>query len=45
MMVERTRLGAPVMVREEAVGGYCARGATRCPYWHWPGKQLGPGSR
>jgi beta-glucosidase-like glycosyl hydrolase len=27
----RTRLGIPVMVHEEAVGGYCARGATQFP--------------
>ena len=29
--VERTRLGIPVMVHEEAVSGYCARDATQFP--------------
>ncbi|HEX7166601.1 MAG TPA: glycoside hydrolase family 3 N-terminal domain-containing protein [Acidimicrobiales bacterium] len=29
--VERTRLGIPVMVHEEAVAGYCARDATQFP--------------
>ena len=29
--VERTRLGVPVMVHEEAVAGYCARDATQFP--------------
>lgn len=29
--VERTRLGIPVIVHEEAVGGYCARDATVFP--------------
>jgi beta-glucosidase len=29
--VEQTRLGIPVMVHEEAVGGYCARDATVFP--------------
>src|SRR4051794_1841328 len=29
--VERTRLGIPVIVHEEAVAGYCARGATQFP--------------
>jgi beta-glucosidase len=29
--VDRTRLGIPVMVHEEAVAGYCARGATQFP--------------
>ncbi|MGH9107318.1 MAG: glycoside hydrolase family 3 N-terminal domain-containing protein [Acidimicrobiales bacterium] len=31
IMVERTRLGVPVMVHEESVAGYCARGATVFP--------------
>jgi beta-glucosidase len=31
MMVERTRLGIPVMVHEESLAGYCARGATVFP--------------
>ncbi len=31
VIVERTRLGIPVMVHEESVGGYCARGATVFP--------------
>jgi beta-glucosidase len=29
--VEQTRLGIPVIVHEESVGGYCARGATVFP--------------
>jgi beta-glucosidase len=29
--VERSRLGIPVMVHEESVGGYCARDATQFP--------------
>ena len=29
--INRTRLGIPVMVHEEAVGGYCARDATQFP--------------
>jgi beta-glucosidase len=29
--IERTRLGIPVMVHEEAVAGYCARDATQFP--------------
>ena len=29
--VERTRLGVPVLVHEEAVGGFCHRGATTFP--------------
>ena len=29
--VEETRLGIPVLVHEEATGGYCARGATVFP--------------
>ncbi|HTW07809.1 MAG TPA: glycoside hydrolase family 3 N-terminal domain-containing protein [Acidimicrobiales bacterium] len=31
IMVERTRLGVPVMVHEESLAGYCARGATVFP--------------
>ncbi len=31
VMVERTRLGVPVMVHEESVGGHCAPGATVFP--------------
>jgi beta-glucosidase len=31
VVVNRTRLGIPVMVHEEGVGGYCARGATQFP--------------
>lgn len=31
VVVERTRLGIPVVVHEETVGGYCARGATVFP--------------
>ncbi len=31
LMVERTRLGIPVMVHEESLAGYCARGATVFP--------------
>jgi beta-glucosidase len=31
LMVERTRLGIPVMVHEESLGGYCARDATVFP--------------
>jgi beta-glucosidase len=31
MIVRRTRLGIPVMVHEESVAGYCARGATVFP--------------
>ena len=31
VMVERTRLGIPVMVHEESVAGYCARDATVFP--------------
>jgi len=31
LIVERTRLGIPVMVHEESLAGYCARGATVFP--------------
>ena len=31
IIIERTRLGIPVMVHEESVAGYCARGATVFP--------------
>jgi beta-glucosidase len=31
VVVERTRLGIPVMVHEESLAGYCARGATVFP--------------
>jgi beta-glucosidase len=31
LVVERTRLGIPVIVHEESVAGYCARGATVFP--------------
>ena len=31
VVVNRTRLGIPVMVHEEGVGGYCARDATQFP--------------
>lgn len=31
LLVERTRLGIPAIVHEEALAGYCARGATRYP--------------
>jgi beta-glucosidase len=31
LVVERTRLGIPVMVHEESLAGYCARGATVFP--------------
>ena len=31
LVLERTRLGIPIMVHEEALGGYCARGATVFP--------------
>jgi beta-glucosidase len=31
VVVERTRLGIPVMVHEEATAGYCARDATQFP--------------
>lgn len=31
VVVERTRLGIPVMVHEEAVAGFCARDATQFP--------------
>lgn len=31
IMVERTRLGIPVVVHEESLAGYCARGATVFP--------------
>jgi beta-glucosidase len=31
LMVERTRLGIPVLVHEESLAGYCARGATVFP--------------
>ncbi len=31
LMVERTRLGVPVIVHEESLAGYCARGATVFP--------------
>lgn len=31
VIVQRTRLGIPVMVHEESVAGYCARGATVFP--------------
>ncbi len=31
LVIERTRLGIPVMVHEESVAGYCARGATVFP--------------
>ena len=31
VVVDRTRLGIPVMVHEEGVGGYCARDATQFP--------------
>ena len=31
LMVERTRLGIPVIVHEESLAGYCARGATVFP--------------
>ena len=31
LVVERTRLGIPVMVHEETLAGYCARGATVFP--------------
>lgn len=31
IVVERTRLGIPVMVHEESLSGYCARGATVFP--------------
>ena len=31
VVVERTRLGIPVMVHEEAVAGYCGRDATQFP--------------
>ncbi len=31
VVVERTRLGIPVMVHEEGVAGYCARDATQFP--------------
>jgi beta-glucosidase len=34
LMVERTRLGIPVIVHEESLGGYCARGATVFPQAH-----------
>ena len=31
LMVKRTRLGIPVIVHEESLAGYCARGATVFP--------------
>ena len=31
LVLERTRLGIPIMVHEESLGGYCARGATVFP--------------
>jgi beta-glucosidase len=31
LVLERTRLGIPIMVHEESVGGYCARDATVFP--------------
>ncbi|HTV12222.1 MAG TPA: glycoside hydrolase family 3 N-terminal domain-containing protein [Acidimicrobiales bacterium] len=31
MVVERTRLGIPIIVHEESLAGYCARGATVFP--------------
>ncbi|MGZ8764845.1 MAG: glycoside hydrolase family 3 N-terminal domain-containing protein [Acidimicrobiia bacterium] len=31
VVIERTRLGIPVLVHEEAVGGFCHRGATTFP--------------
>ncbi len=31
LVLERTRLGIPIIVHEESLGGYCARGATAFP--------------
>ena len=39
--VEHTRLGIPVLLHEEAVGGFCTAGATVVPAGHRPGRDLG----